>query len=1056
MNRAITWFASNPIASNLLMGFLVVAGLVAASGLYREEFPDINPGIIQITVAYPGGAPAEIEESICVRIEESLDGSEGIDHIRSLALDGACRVLIELSDSADPQVVLADVTSRIDSIERFPDNAEKPIVDHLVVHIPVIDLSVSGDADEHTLKRAGKRLRDELIMLPSVTQVELHFARPYEIAIEISEEALRRYGLSFDEVAGAVRRSSLDLPGGKLRGSDGQIRLRTTGQAHWGREFEELILLTDRDGSEVSLGDVARVVDGFEEQDLETRIDGLPAVMVRVLRVGRQDALDIRERVGQYLEDDTAWLPEGIRVETWLDHSEEIRLRLGTLFDNALLGLSLVMIVLALFLRFRLAFWVAAGLPVVFLGALTLFPWLDFSLNTVTVMSFILALGIVVDDAIVVGENVYSHQQRGGDRLAAAIEGTREVYVPVIFGVLTTMAAFAPLILVGGNLAKMFSGVGIGVMACLVFSIVESQWILPAHLASVPLEDERPARGWRTVQEGVSAALERFVTWRYRPLLIRAIGQRYVVLAGAIGLLMLMAALVASGRVSYEFLPPVEGDHVSALLEMPSGTSIETTRIAVDTLEAAAHTLRLELEAERAPGQVPIVDRVVSSIGTQPFQQSMSVSFGTGASGGASIAEVTLVLSPASQRSLGAREIAERWRQLVPVPPNAASLVFSADMFNAGRAVDIQLRGVDLDALEPAARELRARLAAIPGVIDLQDSFSSAQREIELRLRPEARPLGLTLEDLARQVRQAFHGEEAQRIQRGMDEVRVMVRYPLEERRSLAHLDALRVRTADGAEVPLSTVAELIPRRALASIQRVDRMRVVNVAADVDRALTTPMRATRALEEQLPALLARFPGVSYRLEGAQREDAEASAGLFGGFTLALVGIYALLAIPLRSYLQPLIIMSVIPFGALGAIGGHLLMGMPLTFFSIVGIVALAGVVVNASLMLMHFNNRLCDGGTLAPAAIVAAGQARFRPILLTSLTTFVGLLPLILERSVPLQTLIPMAVSLAFGVVASTLFTLILVPCEVVILEDIQEALARAPRARSETLPSRS
>jgi multidrug efflux pump subunit AcrB len=1037
VNRAIAWFASNAIAANLLMGFLIIAGLVTVNGLYREEFPDMNPGLIQITVAYPGGAPLEIEESICVRVEESLDGAEGIDHIRSVALDGACQVSLELSSSANPHVALADVSSRVDAIERFPDNAEKPIVDLVVVHIPVIDLSVFGPADELTLKRIGKRLREDLIALPGVTQVELHFARPYEISIEVSEVALRRHALSFDEVARAVRRSSLDLPGGKLPARDGQIRLRTTGQAHWGEEFAELTLLTDPDGTEVSVGDVARVVDGFEEQDLETRIDGEPALMVRVLRVGRQDALDIRARVAGYLEDHTAWIPEGIEVGVWLDHSEEIRQRLGTLLENAALGLALVLVVLALFLRFQLAFWVAAGLPVVFLGALILFPWLGFSLNTITVMAFILALGIVVDDAIVVGENIYSHQRQGEAPLEAAIRGTQEVYVPVIFGVLTTIAAFSPLVLVGGNMASMFSGVGVVVVACLVFSIVESQWILPAHLAAVPLAADGVKTRWRRVQQGVGDALEGFIVRRYRPLLVWAIRQRYVVLAAALGSLLLMGAFIDSGRVNYEFLPPVEGDHVSALLTMPAGTSLETTRRAVAGLERSARGLQGELDAARRPGEGPMVQHVVASIGARPFQQVMSVSFGMAGSQGAHIAEVTLVLSPSEGRSVGAREISDRWRSRVEVPPGADSLVFSADMFNAGTAIDIQLRGADLATLERAAREVRRRLEVIPGVIDLQDTFSSAQPEIELRLRPEARSLGLTLEDLGRQVRQAFYGEEVQRLQRGVDEVRVMVRYPLEARRSLAALDELRVRTREGAEVPLLTVAEKIPRRALPSIRRVDRMRVVNVAADVDRAQTTPVRATQALVRQMPALLQDYPGVSYRLEGAQQEDAEASAGLLGGFVLALAGIYALLAIPLRSYARPLIIMSVIPFGAMGAVLGHLIMGMPLTFFSIVGIVALSGVVVNASLMLVHFYNRLRGQGVPRGAAFLASGEARFRPILLTSLTTFVGLLPLLLERSVPLQTMIPMAVSLAFGVVVSTVFTLILVPCEIAILEDL-------------------
>jgi multidrug efflux pump subunit AcrB len=1051
VNRAIAWFAGNPVAANLLMWFLIVAGLVSAGGLHREEFPDIEPGIIDVSVAYPGGAPAEIEESICVRLEESLDGTEGVRHLRSVAFDGACRVSIELLRSADPNLVLDDVKSRVDSIERFPEVAEKPIITLQVVHIPVIDLSVSGAAGEHTLKRVGKRLRDELLALPEITQVELHFARAYEISIEVSEEALRRHALTFDEVADAVRRSSLDVPGGKLRARDGEIRLRTMGQAYRGNEFEELIVLTDALGTEVRLGEIARVVDGFEERDLETRVDGGRALMIRVLRVGRQDALDIRRSVALYLEHEVDWIPAGIQVGIWLDHSEEIRERLGTLLENALLGLGLVVAVLALFLHFRLAFWVAAGLPVVFLGAITLYPWLGFSINTITVMAFILALGIVVDDAIVVGENIYRHQQAGAPGLEAAVAGTREVYVPVIFGVLTTMAAFLPLVLVGGNLAAMFSGVGIGVVGCLVFSIVESQWILPAHLARGRWTDhyerqDQSAPGWLHFQSRVSAALAEFVAHSYVPFLRWVLRWRVAGLALAVGCLLLASAMLVSGRVPYEFLPPVEGDHVSAILKMPSGTPIAVTRDAVAELERAAEALRREHDAEElgADGR-SVVRHLVTSIGAQPFRQSLSVSAGAALSEGASIAEVTLSLTPGAERSIGARVIAERWRRLVELEriPDSETLVFSADMFTAGRPIDVQLRGADLALLEKAAALVRGELAAIPGVIDLQDSFSSSQREIELRLLPEARPLGLTLDDLGRQVRQAFYGEEVQRIQRGADEVRVMVRYPLEERRSLSGLEQLRVRTADGAEVPLATVASIAPQRALAAIHRNDRMRVINIAGDVDRSITTPARATAALAARLPGLLRDFPGIGYRFEGAQQEDSEASAGLLSGFALALLGIYALLAVPLRSYSQPLIIMSVIPFGSLGAMLGHLITGHTITFFSLVGVVALSGVVVNASLMLVHFVNRLYaeqSTGDLEQA-ILSARQTRFRPILLTSLTTFAGLLPLILESSVPLQTMVPMAVSLGFGVLVSTVFTLVLVPCELMLIEDLRQGL---------------
>ena len=1046
MSRAIEWFARNPTAANLLMLFLIVAGLATAARLHREEFPNLDSRTLQILVEYPGAAPSEVEQAVCMRIEEALDGTDGVKEMRAEAREGQCRVSLELTLEADDQEALIEVKNRVDRIRHFPEQAEKPVVSRVVAKIPVIDLSVSGPAGERALKHVAQRLRDELAQLPGVTQAEVHFARPEEISIEVSERALRRHGLSFDDVAGAVGQSSMDLPGGRLRTRDGEVRLRTRGQAYRGPEFERLAVVTRPDGSDVTVGEIATVVDGFEEVDLHARVDGNPSLMVRVLRIGRQDALDIRARVERYLSERAGWIPPGIEVGVWLDHSEEIRLRLGSLVDNAVLGLVLVLGVTALFLRFRLAVWVALGLPVVFLGALTLFPLLDMSINTITVMAFILALGIVVDDAIVVGENVHTHQQRSRDPVQAAIDGTREVYVPVIFGVLTTLAAFAPLLAIGSGLAAMFAGVGAGVLGCLIFSVIESQLILPAHLAYHGFSPEAAARGatrnWKRVQARVSAELARFVAEVYGPFIERALAWRYVVAAVAVGALLLTLGLVAGGRIAYEFVPPVEGDHVTAALEMPPGTPAERTREVLARMETAARELREQLRAEGGGGDSG-VRRIFSAVGAQPFRNWLGMSFDASSSLGGHVGEVTLALAPSTERDVGAREIAGRWRELVGPVPDAESLGFDASQFSPGTAIEVRLRGRDLDALEAAAEALRDRLASYPGAIDLRDSFSSAQREIQLRLRPEARPLGLTLADLARQVRQAFYGEEVQRVQRGRDEVRVMVRYPRSERGSLGDLDELRIRTRDGAEVPLATVAQVVHARGLPTIRRSDRERVVSVSSEVDRRRSTPGRILSQLELELPRLLADFPGVGFSFEGARQEDEEASAGLRGGLGVALVAIYALLAVPLRSYAQPLMIMSVIPFGAVGAVLGHVLLGWSLTFFSLIGMVALAGVVVNASLMLVHFvNRRRLDGDSLE-RAVRGAGEARFRPILLTSLTTFAGLLPLMLERSVALQTMIPMAISLAFGVLLSTGVTLILVPCEYLIFEDARRALSR-------------
>ncbi len=1044
MKRIIAWFVDNSVAANLFMAVLVVGGLLALPAIHLEEFPSIDTKVIQVTVEYLGAAPEEVSEGVCVRIEEAIEGAEGIDTIRSTAVEGVCAVIIELAENADSSDSLDEIKNRIDGIDTFPEETETPVVSRLLIKMLSLQIAVSGDADERTLKILGQQVRDDIAALDGVSQVTLSFVRPYEISIEVSEDTLRRHGLTLDEVARAVRRSSLDLPGGSVKTRGGEILLRAKGQAYRGGEFEEVVVLTRPDGTNVTLGEIADVVDGFRDDDLKAYLDGKPAVLIRVERVGDEDTLQIATAVKAYLEEARRRMPEGIELTVWSDRAADLEARVDALLGNARNGLVLVLLILALFLRFRLALWVAAGVPIAFLGALMTFPALGLSISTLSIMALILVLGIVVDDAIVVGENVYTHERKHEDQRNAAIAGTQEVYVPVIFGVLTTVAAFSPLLIVPGRMGKMFVVIGATVIVCLIFSLLESQLILPAHLAHRRTRSKGGSpntivRGWTIFQDGVALRLEHFARDVYRPFLERALEWRYLTVAIGVGVLILTVSLFSSGRMAFQFFPGVEGNRVVAKLTMPRGTPFELTERAVAQLESAAEELRSQIDSARPEGEPSVINHVLTGIGGQvardmgPRRPGMSF-------GGAYQAEVMLELIPAAERTVGSNELTRRWRELAGLIPDAVELKFEASEFHAGEAINVQLRGRDLDELRQAAAQLRTELAGFPGVRDIADSFRAGKQEVKLEILPTAKHLGLTQDDLARQVRQAFYGQQVQRIQRGRDDVRVMVRYPERERASLGDLEDMRIRTADGTEVPFASVARLELGRGYATIRRTDREQIVNVTADVDRAISTPEELMGALQRvSLPRVLADHPGVSFGLEGEQEERIKAMGGLARGFGLALLVIYALLAVPLRSYVQPLIIMSVIPFGAVGAIVGHLIMGLNLVFFSILGIVALSGVVVNASLVLVHYLNRKRNEGVSAQEAASIAGMARFRPIVLTSFTTFMGLVPLMFLGGTAAFFMIPMAISLAFGVLFATVITLVLVPCAYLILEDLAD-----------------
>ena len=1034
----ISWFAKNSVAANLLMIFIAFSGAISILSVNYEVFPEIDLDRISIEIPYLGAAPEEVEEAVCVRVEEAIQGLDGIKEITSIASEGMGAIVIELELGADARKVVDDVKSRVDAIDTFPAETEKPIIRELVSRNQVVDVAVSGDVDEFTLKEAAEKIRDEISAIPQISQVEIASARPYEISIEVSEVALRRHGLTFDDVATAVRKSSLDMPGGSVRSESGEILLRTIGQAYRGAEYESLVLMTRPDGTRLHVGDVATVVDGFAETDQFGRFNDEPTVLLSVFRTGDQNALEIAGLVHDYVEGGNLRLPAGISVAVWQDQAQVLQDRLSLMLRTGTSGFILVFVLLALFLEVRLAFWVSLGIPVAFLGAIVLMPVFDVTVNVMSLFAFILVLGIVVDDAIIVGENIFSHHERHGDRLRASIEGAQEIATPVVFAVLTTVVAFMPLMFVPGVMGKIFGVIPLIVIPCLLFSLLESLNILPSHLAHLRTREPGP---WGRFQARFARGLQWLIHSVYKPSLEVMLRRRYLTAAAGASTLIVTIGMVLGGWASFQFFPSVEADFMSASVTMPQGTPAGITSDAVRRIEAGAERLRQDLLAETG---TDYYRQVFASVGDQPMASRVGMLAMPLNSGGGHLGEVTIELAQAEVRAINSEELGNRWREAVGPIPEAVEVSFNASAMNAGEDINVMFVGPDVEILRDAAEEVKRELEGFAGVYGISDSFRRGKPEMQLGIKTAAETLGLTLQDLGRQVRQAFYGEEAQRIQRGRDDIRVMVRYPADQRRSLGDLENMRIRTPAGAEVPFGQVAVVEPGRGFASITRVNRSRSVNVIASVDDTITSAGDLVAALTTDiLPGVLARHPGVYYSMEGMQAEQQDSIEGLQTGFALAMFGIFALLAIPLKSYVQPLIIMGAIPFGLVGAIWGHVLLGLNVSLMSMFGLVALSGVVVNDSLiMVATINARRLEHVDLQ-TAVRESGVRRFRPILLTSLTTFFGLVPLMLEQSFQAAFLIPMAVSLAFGVMFATLITLVFVPTSYLILDDIGQGMRR-------------
>lgn len=1025
MNGVIAWFTRNGVAANCLMVLILAGGLYS---LYfrstLEVFPEFELDIISVTMSYRGATPRETEEGIVVKIEEAIQDLEGIDELESSASEGTGRVQIEVADGFEARELLDDVKNRIDAITTFPSETERPVYSILARKRQVINLVISGDIGEHALRKLGEQTRDDILGLSTISQVDLQEVRPYEISIEVSEYTLEKYDLTFAEVAEAVRRSSVDLPAGNIKTSGGEILLRTKGQAYTSDDFGNIVVRTTQDGVHLTLAEIATIRDDFEEEPVIATFNGTPCVVLEVYRVGEQNARAITDAVKEYIADSANRLPAGVKMDYWRDRSKVLEARMNTLIRSALQGGILVILLLTLFLRMSVAVWVALGIPICFAGTFAAMPMIGVTFNVVSMFAFILVLGIVVDDAIVTGENIFVRLKEGGDPTEAAILGTKEVAVPVTFGVLTTIIAFIPLAMVGGMRGKIFAQIPLIVIPVLLFSLIESKLILPAHLKHVRINADSEGPLTR-LQGRIADGFMWFVHNVYQPVLDLALRLRYIALSIFVGGSIVLLSLVFSGYVQWSFFPRIPSETASASLTMPQGTPFDLTNRYIDRMREAAEGLR---EKYRDDSGKSVVRNILATAGSSGNDRGQS-----------HIGRVSFQLEPPEVRTIDitSQKMVQEWRQAIGNLPGVQELNFRAEFGRGGDPIDIRLAGDNFETLAATADIAKTHLATYDHVFAITDTYQDGKEEIKLRIKPEAELLGLTMIDLAQQARQAFFGAEAQRIQRGRDDVRVMVRYPKNERDSVGYLERMKIRAPSGAAVPFSEVAEAEMSRGFATIRRVDRKRVINVRADADKTKADISGILTSTGKYLDDAIKEFRGVRYSFEGEEKERRESMLKIRWGLVAVLFAIYGMLAIPLRSYVQPLIAMSVIPFGLMGAIIGHIIMGMSLSIFSMFGMLALIGVVINDSLVMIDFINRYRRDGHTLFEAVSAAGARRFRAIVLTSLTTFVGLAPLLFDKSTHVKFLLPMAVSLGFGILFATAVTLFLVPVMYLIVNDL-------------------
>ena len=1034
MKRLFRAFARNTVFANIVIVLVLLSGALATKLIIREVFPAFSLDMITITVVYPGADPEEVEEGISRKIEEAIEGLEGISQYTTRSQENVSSSVIEVKNGYLVADVLALVRSQVDAISTFPVDAEKPIVSELILKDTVMLIYLAGDMSERRLKELGERFKDDIQQLPAVSQVRVIGARNYEINIEVSEERLQEYGLTFDGIASAVRQSNLNLAGGVVRTEGEEIRVRTVGRKYYGQDMAKIVVLARPNGEMITLDRIATINDGFTEDPLIATVNGAPAILLVVSKTKEEDSLAISETVGAFIDEQAEVYPPGVRLETLYDSTDMLRSRINLLTKNGIIGLVLVLSVLWFFLAWRLSFWAGMGIPISLAGGITILWLIGGTINMISLFAMIMVLGIIVDDAIVVSEAIFVKRQEGLSPLEAAVEGVSEVGLPVFAAIATTIITFLPLAFIGGIMGKFIAILPVMVICCLIVSLIESLFLLPAHLSHLPdpnlprTANDLLSRRLGRLHSHVSDGLEWFVEKVYAPLIARALNWRYLSFCSAVAVLLLSIGFIKGGFLKFEVFPAIDGIVINSNVQFPNGTPPDVTQKAVKKMEEAL--IRLADKSKTLSGE-PLIENWLAFVGQNVGDWSDS---------GPNFGGVQAILLESKKRGLDSKDLLVAWEKELGPIAGVEALTFEAlAQGPPGAPIEIWIQGHELETILAASKRLQKRLGQFEGVYQIRSDFSPGKNEMRLSLKPEARALGFTVEDLARQVYAGYYGQEVVRLQRGRDDVRVKVRYPANERQQASGLEQIRVRARDGREVPLQSVASITYTPGYSTITRTDGMRLVMVSAAVDTNKANANEILSALSQGYYQTLERqFPGIRVSAQGEKKKMAESFDSLKVGFPLAMLGVFVIIATTFRSYLQPFVIMFTIPFGIIGAIIGHLLMGYDLSLMSVFGMVALSGVVINDAIVLIERVNENIAEGMPFIEAIISAGKRRFRAIFLTTVSTVGGLAPLIMETDLQAQFLIPMALALAGGLIFATVLTLVLIPSMMVILNDFR------------------
>ncbi|WP_417462175.1 efflux RND transporter permease subunit [Kordiimonas sp.] len=1022
----IAWMAKNAIAANLAMMILLAGGIWSAFNIQKEVFPQFELDIVTISVAYPGAAPSEVESGILQPIEEAVRQVEGIREITSEAREGSGDVDVELVTGTDRMKAFQDIDQAIARIRTFPEEVDKPEVRLQGRQQEAMQIGLYGPVDTWTMRKLSERLRDQLLNDPNITQVELGNVPRYITHVEIPAQTLRAYGLTLPQVADIISQSSQDVPAGAVNTYDGVILLRMQERRVWAEEFAEIEVIASDNGATLRLADIATIRDGFEEGNFHSRFNGVPSVELEIYRTGNQSPLEIEESVQAVMAEFEHTMPPGVEWRIDSNNAEEYRDRLYLLLENGALSIFIVLAILSLFLAARLAFWVMMGMAISFIGGILFLPALGVSINMISMFGFLVALGIVVDDAIVVGENTFEARKKYGNPLKAAIVGARSIAMPVTFSILTNVIAFVPLLFIPGETGKFWWPLPVVVMTVLIISLLEALFILPAHLAHVEKgkTENRVMQFIKDGQTAFAARFDHFVRTRYSRFLDMCLRNRYVTVTVALALLAVAGSYARSDHMGMVMMPEVAADEIEAGVSLPVGTTPEQAGKMALALTAATRKMYDEHNLHE------VAEGIKTNVRGQNF------------------IDIEIVMRPPGERDMTAKQVIDLWRAEIGDVQGVDQITFEAERGPGGWRSDISvdLSHNDVSVLAEASQALMKTMKSFAGTADVNDNYDAGNKRIDFRLRPEGRALGLTPESVGEQLRGAFYGALAVRQLRGTNETEVRVKLPETERGDIDSIESFVLRTPSGAEVPLLDVTEIEYTEAFSSITRRNGRRVVTVSADVEPKRQIVQVVAALTEDVLPKLQADYPGLTWSFQGSQAEMRRSTQALWGGFGLAIFVIYALLAIAFKSYAQPFIVLCAIPFGIIGAVMGHIIMGFDLSLISLMGIVALSGVVVNDSLIMTDFANKQRTSFS-AHDAIHMAGLRRFRPIILTTLTTFGGLTPILMETTLQAQHLIPMAISLGFGIVFATAIILILVPCLYMMLEDVKGRFGKTETA---------